>query len=105
MFKKLLETGACRGTFSTVLDHLLDLGRILVKEHDIEASRVNTSLAGHGFCAESALLQDALPPWSCINPGFATSKDVVGTRTQPLDSCITTARINLLSTLVLLDTS
>ena len=105
MFKELLETGTCRGTCSAVLDHLLNLERMLVEEHDTGALGVDTSLAGHGFCAESALLQEALPPWSCIKPGFATSKDVVGTLTQPLDSCITTARMNRLSTLVLLDTS
>lgn len=39
-------------------------------------------------------LQVPGPVALCIRPGFAWPQDVVGARTQPLDSCIVVARMS-----------
>jgi hypothetical protein len=48
--------------------------------------------AGHGVMGCEGL-QVPVPEALCISPGFAWPQDVVGARTQPLDSCITMARM------------
>lgn len=60
-------------------------------------------VTGAGF-VEVPVLQVPLPLWSCIKPGFLTPLSVVGTRTQPLLSCMTIARMNRESTPVEFDT-
>jgi hypothetical protein len=44
------------------------------------------------------LLHVLEPAWDCINPGLGFAPPVVGTRTQPPDSCKITARMKRWST-------
>lgn len=54
--------------------------------------------AGHGVIGLPFMLQLFKPLWSCMSPGLKTPPNVEGARTQPLDSCMMTARMNRGST-------
>jgi hypothetical protein len=52
----------------------------------------------HGLITPLLLLHELGPSWDCINPGLGNAPPVVGTRTQPPDSCNITARMKRWST-------
>lgn len=53
---------------------------------------------GQGVVLLPSLLQEPSPAWLCMRPVFTTPLSVDWTRTQPLLSCIITARMNRAST-------
>ena len=111
--KNLLQPITLRGAFCAVFDHLSDFGcrtwclHYPVTGHARKAEWRRVRVAGaipekvkrQQFCETpktSMVLRsrDSHPLWLCIRPGFGCEYAVVITRTQPVDSCITSARMN-----------